>query len=207
MTTSAKPQRVDEYIEALLAPIIHRTMPLAVMLSLTVVFCSNAQAGWDVSRTSARESDGLPAQVVFVWIPGPRAEYPTMASALQDVADDGKLHQLRLLSVSHLLSDENFQKEIFQQLEVIAPKELKEALESAGNMHNPKMNLLLPSFEKAVLATPTVLRFKEDLARHRLEIARVSCEKFSFASSEGARRFHCFLSLTLTATPDKAPAP
>lgn len=172
-----------------------------------ILSTSYTQAGWDVSRTSARESDGLPARVVFVWIPGPRAEYPTMGAALQDVADDGNLDQLRLLSVSHLLSDDNFQKEIFQQLEVIAPKELKEATESAGNMHNPKMNALRPSFEKAVLATPTVLRFKEDLARHRLEIARASCEKFLFSSSEGTKRFFCFLSLTLAAAPDKAPAP
>jgi hypothetical protein len=74
-------------------------------------------------------------------------------------------------------------------------------------MHNPKMNALRPGFEKAVLATPTVVRFKEDLARHRLEIARVSCEKFSFASSVEPKRFSCFLSLTLAATPDKAPAP
>ena len=130
-----------------------------------------------------------------------------MASALRDVADDGKLDQLKLLSVSHLLSDDIFQKELFQQLEVIAPKELKEALESAGNMHNPKMNALRPGFEKAVLAAPTVLRFKEDLARHQLEIARVSCEKFSFASAGDTRLFSCFLSLTLAATPDKAPAP
>lgn len=181
---------------------------LAMLLACMVAFGAKAQAGWDVSRTSARESDGLPARVVFVWIPGPKAEYATMAAALQDVADDGKLDQLRLLSVSHLLADDNFQKELFQRLEVIAPKELKEAMESAGNMHNPKMNLLRPSFEKAVLATPTVLRFKEDLARHQLEIARVSCEKFSFASSEGSKRISCILSLTLAAaTPDTAPAP
>lgn len=186
---------------------MRKTTLLAMVLSCAVTFCSKAQAGWDVSRTSARESDGLPARVVFVWIPGPRAEYATMASALQDVADDGKLDQLRLLSVSHLLSDDTFQKEIFQGLETIAPKELKEALESAGNMHNPKMHALRPGFEKAVLATPTVSRFKEDLARHQLEIARVSCEKFSFASSEGTKRFFCFLSLTLAAVPDKTPAP
>lgn len=186
---------------------MHTTALLAMVISCAAICCSKAQAGWDVSRTSARESDGLPARVVFVWIPGPAAEYPTMAAALQDVADDGKLDQLRLLSVSHLLSDDNFQKELFQQLETIAPKELKEAMESAGNMHNPKMDALRPGFEKAVFATPTVSQFKEDLARHRLEIARVSCEKFSFASSGNTKRFACFLSLTLATTSDKAPAP
>ncbi|RBP37761.1 hypothetical protein DES53_113144 [Roseimicrobium gellanilyticum] len=172
-----------------------------------LVFSSKAKAGWDVSQTAARESHGLPAQVVFVWVPGPAAEYPTMAVALQDVADDGKLNQLRLLSVTKLLSDDNFQKEVFQQLEAIAPKDLKEALESAGNMHNPKMTALRPSFEKAVLTTPTVLRFKEDLARHQLEIAGASCEKFSFATTGGSKRVFGFLTLTLAGASNKAPAP
>lgn len=191
----------------LLAAGMQKKALLTMVLSCAVIFCAKTQAGWDVSQTSARESHGLPAKVVFVWIPGPEAEYPTMASALQDVADDGKLDLLRLLSVSHLLSDGTFQKEIFQQLEVIAPNELKAAMESAGNMHNPKMHALRPSFEKAVLATPTVLRFKEDLARHQLEIARVSCEKFSFESSGGSKRFFGLLSLTLAAASNKAPAP
>ncbi len=62
-------------------------------------------------------------------------------------------------------------------LERDAPRELKEARKSAGNMHNPKMIQLGNPFEKALLATPTIAKLKTSLSVFGLTISHIESEK------------------------------
>lgn len=72
------------------------------------------------------------------------------------------------------------QKEIVGYLQQHYPKELKAAMESAGNMHNPKVIPLRKPFEEALLSTTFVKNLQADLAKIGYEVSGVSTEKFSF---------------------------
>lgn len=84
-----------------------------------------------------------------------------------------------------------------------APRELEQALQSAGNMHNPKMYSLAQPFAKAILQTPTVTKIDAALALYELRIAKAAFEKFEIRKDAAGPRFYGALSLTV----GKAPAP
>ena len=61
--------------------------------------------------------------------------HATFDEALKDLAATGRVQKLVGIDGFELFSEETFQKELFSGLERDAPRELKEALESSGNMH------------------------------------------------------------------------
>lgn len=153
------------------------------------------QAGWLVTPDgaritySAKQSEG----------------YASFDQALQELSDSGRIQKLDGIFAHWLLPDDTFQKEIFTTLERDAPRELTEALKSAGNMHNPKMHQLWKSFEKALLATPTITKLNASLAPHGLTVSRASVEKFELGKgeTETGHRFHGTLFLGVTKSPDR----
>lgn len=177
------------------------------MLSGVAVFNSHAYAGWEILPNRASSSGGQSEQVILKWVPEEEQGLPTFQAVLQKLDDDGRVGQIKHIYFVLRPSHEPFQTEILEQLEIIAPRELKEAMKSAGNMHNPKMTALRTSFEKAVLATPTVIQFKEHLARHDMEIRGLSFEKLFLFSAEGTKRFSCIMWLACGKSPTKAPPP
>jgi len=105
--------------------------------------------------------------------------HPSIKAALTELAKTPHLLQLRDISLQTFSSDLEFQKEVFASLEKLAPKELQEAKRSAGNSANPKMRQLLKPLEKALLATPTVKTFNEELKEHGLQITGVGMEEIT----------------------------
>jgi hypothetical protein len=116
--------------------------------------------------------------------------------ALKELSNGG--HIQKLVGIDFFLpSDEALQNELLTGLARDAPRELKEALASSGNMHNPKIQQLWKPFEMALLATPTMKRLSASLAAHGLTISRVSCEKFSLISTAANPKRHFFGTLWL----------
>ena len=90
-----------------------------------------------------------------------------------------------------------FSDEIINSLCVICPREWQEASVSSGNMHNPKMLLLRPYFNKAVFFTPTVQRF-EIFVRERIgreAYITIGHEKLEYIGSSERliRKVNCIL--------------
>jgi hypothetical protein len=163
------------------------------MKILLAIFAFTLHAGWVVQPGSARIQYSE------------TAGHETFEAALKEMADAGRIQSLNGIIAYSLLSKESFQKELFAALERDAPRELKEALTSAGNMHNPKMHQLWKRFEKSFLTTPTITKLNTSLAPHALTLSSVSMEKFSIIKSRATSppRFFGILWLTIT----KAPAP
>ncbi len=126
--------------------------------------------------------------------------YESFDEALKALADDGRIQKLDAIAGISLFPDEALQQEIFADLERNAPEELKEAQQSAGNMHNPKMHKLWKPFEKALLATSTITKLNTSLAAYGLTISRAGVEKFELRATltDANRRFHGILWLYVT---------
>jgi len=132
--------------------------------------------------------------------------YGSFDEALKLLSANGNIQKLDGLEACWLLQDETLQKEVFAALERDAPRELKEALKSSGNMHNPKMVQLWKPFEKALLATPTLTKLNASLAPYGLTISHAGAEKFELRSipEDSRRRFHGLLMLYVTKSPTRA---
>lgn len=159
---------------------------------LFIVFFSIAlplHAGWLVAtdftriRYSSKLSEG----------------HASFDEALNEMSNGGHIQKLVVIDF-FLSSDEALQNELFAGLARDAPRELKEALASSGNMHNPKIQQLWKPFEKSLLATPAIKRLSASLAFHGLTISRVGCEKFSLISTPTNPKRHFFGTLWLDVT-------
>jgi len=126
--------------------------------------------------------------------------YDTFDEALKSLSANDSIQKLNGIEAYWLLGCETLQKEVFTALERDAPRELKEALKSSGNMHNPKMQQLWKPFEKALLAAPTINKLNGSLASYGLTISRAGVEKFELRSTlaDSNRRFHGLLWLYIT---------
>ena len=129
--------------------------------------------------------------------------YDTFDEALKSMSANGSIQKLDGIEAYWLLADETLQKEVFSTLERDASRELKEALKSYGNMHNPKMQKLWRPFKKALLAAPTITKLNVSLASYGLTISSAGVEKFELQSRtiDAERRFHGMLRLYITKSP------
>ena len=164
------------------------------MKTIRLAFCSIAlslplQAGWIVHSSrieySAQAGQG----------------FESFDMAVKKLADSGRIDKLDGIVAHALLADETLQHEVFAGLKRNSPQELGEALESAGNMHNPKMRQLWKPFEKAFLATPTIADLNASLGHYGLT-SKPLMEKFELrkTAEEPAPRFHGFLWLVVRKT-------
>jgi hypothetical protein len=159
---------------------------------LFIVFCSIAlplRAGWLVAKDFTR--------ITYSWKQG--EGHVSFDEALKELSKGNHIQKLVVIDL-FLSSDEALQNELFAGLASDASRELKEALASSGNMHNPKIQQLWKPFEKALLATPTMKRLSASLAVHGLTISRVSCEKFSLISTPITPKRHFFGTVWLDIT-------
>lgn len=130
--------------------------------------------------------------------------HATFDGALKELSASGRIRRLDGINGFELFSEENFQTELFSGLERDAPRELKGAMESAGNMHNPKMHQLRKLFERTLLGTPTITKLNASLAAYGLTISQLSCEKFELRrpNENSNHRFYGSLWLTVTRSDD-----
>jgi hypothetical protein len=164
--------------------------------ALLFICMAPATAGW-IGRVSP-EHLVSPGSASIVYSSHQADGAPTFSGALDDLARRGHVQRLEGVALHALVRDPSFQKELMAAVKQSAPKELAEAMRSAGNMHNPKMVQLREPFEKAVLLTPTVKKIDLDLARHGLLVVSAATEKLTLVGSDGQKRFMCFLSLQVS---------
>lgn len=164
-----------------------------LVAALLFICMAPATAGWIASVSEHPLSPGL-VSVIY----SSRDGAPAFSGALDDLARRGLVQRIEGVSLHALVGDPTFQNELMAAVRQSAPKELAEAMRSAGNMHNPKMVQLRKPFEKAVLLTPTVKRIDRDLARYGLYVVSAATEKLTLLGGNDQKRFMCFLSLQIS---------
>jgi len=127
--------------------------------------------------------------------------YASLDDALKESAKVTNIHNINSISAFGLLSDSDFQLEIFSILEDIAPAKLHAALTSKGNMHNPAVTQLWGSFKIAFLKTATIQELNSSLGRYNLTILSPEVEKFELREFQGKHRFSGTLSLKISTKP------
>lgn len=162
-----------------------------------LVVCSRlAFAGWEtkfVPKLHGVDGD----RYVLIYQSDADRGTKSMARSIETLSKAGHLSSLQTLTIHQLVEDATFQRELFEQMERIAPEELKAARLSAGNLHNPKMTALHTGFSQAVMATPTVTALNQALGKHRMKIVRPSFEKLELHKKNQSETFRCFLWLTV----------
>ena len=155
---------------------------------------TSARADWD-TRTVQIEK-GADSYVMIYRSDSERGT-KSISTELDALSRTGKITKLRTLSIHALVDDDTFQKEIFEQLEKIAPAVLNAAKKSKGDMHNPQMKALHPYFSKAIMETPTATKFGQVLAKHGLKISEPSFEKLILLRRDKTEKLKCFLWLSI----------
>lgn len=175
---------------------------LRIVLFAIVVCGGLAFAGWEtkvVPQSTGVEGD----RYVMIYQSDADRGAKSIAGSIEALASAGHLSSLQTLTIHELVEDATFQREVFEQMERIAPAALQAARRSAGNMHNSKMIALHACFSQAVMATPTVTALNEALGKHRMKIVRPSFEKLELHRKDQTETFGCFL--WLTTAPESAP--
>ena len=165
---------------------------LCIITFFLVAASFPAIAGWEakmVPKTSGVDGDRY---VLIYQSDGDRGT-KSISQAVDSLAKAGHIAALQTLTLHELVQDQTFQKEVFDQLEKIAPESLGAAKKSSGNMHNPKMTALHADFSRAVLNTPTITDFATALAAHGMKISRPSFEKLELRKIDHGFGFSCFL--------------
>ena len=93
--------------------------------------------------------------------------------------------------------DPALQRELMQQFETHYPGLLKDALESSGNKHNPKVIPLGRKLNECLLQTATVKELDAIFRSHGHAITRISHEKFSIFRNEDSPQFSAIVWLIL----------
>ncbi len=96
---------------------------------------------------------------------------------------------------------DTIQADLRHHLEMHHPRELQEALESAGNLHNPALTALRKPFESALLKTRFVASINAQLLPHGYRIAGVSFEKFFIIKDSNPPEFDALIYLSVTEGP------
>jgi len=113
-----------------------------------MVLCGRlAFAGWEtnvVPKIRGVDGDGY----VMIYQSDADRGTKSIAGPIETLSSAGHLSSLQTLTVHQLVEDATFQRELFEQMERIAPEELKAARRSAGNMHNPKIPLYTHAFRR-----------------------------------------------------------
>ena len=162
-----------------------------LFLFICIIFSAPLEAGWIV----------LPDLPRLLYSHEEAKGYSSLEDALAHLSNSGRIKTLDGILASDLLQDDTFQNELFAALEQHAPHELKEALASAGNMHNPKMHPLRKPFLQSILVTPTVRKFNAELAPFSRHVSSASLEKLELRKVPSGRRFFCILWLNITQIP------
>ena len=170
-----------------------------------LVVCSRlAFAGWEtnvVPKLTGVDGD----RYVMIYQADADRGTKSIAGSIETLSSAGYLSSLQTLTIHQLVEDATFQREVFEQMERIAPEELMAARRSAGNMHTPQMTALHECSSQAVIATQTVTALNQALGKHRMKIVRPSFEKLELHKKDQAETFRCFLWLTVE--PESAPTP
>lgn len=113
-------------------------------------------------------------------------ELCTLEDAVRGLPQGVCIESLRL---DPLLQASDTQRELAAYLQEHYPQEHGEALASAGNLHNPKVQAVRKPFEEALLATTQARRIDALLATRQQSVATVSMEKFFLSKRQQPPRY------------------
>lgn len=95
-----------------------------------------------------------------------------------------------------------FQQDILKFMNLNYPEKLKDALKSAGNLHNPKMIALRGPFEEAVLQSGFVRKINRELEKFGYLISGMEFEKFFQMKHSDNVTFEAFVWLKVEKSPN-----
>lgn len=154
---------------------------IAALLSINV---SAEGWKWEVRHYNRQEA------VVVI---GPAGDgYSIFSDAVKSIDEGVWIKYVRLGHLSQTESP-NFHEEIYSYLKAHHPAKLEAALNSAGNMHNPKVVALRDAFEPALLSTSYVKSLNRLLANRCHEIVKASYEKFVIYKHKEPVEFHAMV--------------
>lgn len=159
------------------------SMPVRLAaLVMALLLCGTASAGW---RIEPRPAPGAtaPATAVLVYPAAGDASAGALRRALDEHAARGDIRHLDTMVAHGLAGDRDFRRELAEGLRRAAPRELAAALDSAGNMHNPRVVPLRTHVEQAILETPTLQALASVLSAHGLGFSHAAIEKFTVSGS------------------------
>lgn len=163
-----------------------------IVFLLLASFAQSSWAGW-IARVLPETDPFSPGRAVIIFSSVRGEGAATFGEAVRELTDNGDVLRLELITLHGFLGHSpQFEQEIVSVLQQAAPVELAEAKRSAGNMHNPKVVALGPSFDRAVLETPTVRALNKKLETFGLRIAKASHEKLMVIGGAEDRRLDCF---------------
>ena len=137
---------------------------------------------------------------------GPRREgFCSLEEALDSLDEDRIVVWIRLDPVPLDTSD-RMQQELFDYYAQHYPEALEAATASSGNLHNPALRPLIPSFREAVRSTSHVAELGKLLERYDHRIVGVSFEKFSLRTRQKPPRFSAITAVTLEKQSVETPA-
>jgi hypothetical protein len=171
-------------------------MHVSIAIFAFVIITGSGLAGWEATEVVPKETGVKGDRYVLIYHPDTDRGTKSIGKAIDNLSQAGHVYALQTLAIHGLIQDETFQKEVFEQLEKIAPELLAAATRSAGNMHNPKMTALRADFARAVMGTPTVTAFATALAAHGMKISRPSFEKLELHKKDQGHVFSCALWLS-----------
>lgn len=106
----------------------------------------------------------------------------TLSEAIASIPEELWLRHFRVFPTE---ANAKLQKEIDDYLLNNHPETHAQALESAGNMHNPKIVALREPFKEAILASSLVKQINGALAKRCERISATSFEKLNVRKKEG----------------------
>jgi hypothetical protein len=159
-------------------------LALCVLL-FSLVGNANAQKWmWD---TNKREDGSI---VIISSLKG----FDTLDEAIKSISVKGWIGDIR---VTFLTQYPELQSDINDYLLKHHPKELSEALASAGNMHNPKVIALRDAFRQSILESRFVRNINNALSNRCEKISSVSFEKFYVSNKQGNTKYEAMLWLSM----------
>jgi hypothetical protein len=149
-------------------------MPRILLIILIVLspIALGDESGWDVYLSDHG----------WATISGIHNEGEPLLASIKSVPKDIWLKHFRVFPNE---DDISLQKEIHNFLETNYPRLHKEALDSAGNMHNPKVKALRTPFQEALMASSLVTKINAALKSRCERIVSASYEKFTIRKSNG----------------------
>jgi len=142
--------------------------------------------------------DKVPKYVGIRYYSDATKGYKTIKGALVEISNKGIMGHLIGINISELLlGNTAFQEEIFTELRLKSFSELNTALQSSGNIHNPKIRALYDPFARAVVQTATVKLINLELKYFGLRIVEASPEKLIIRETNGKKYFDAILYFTI----------
>ena len=145
---------------------------LLIIIFMYSSFVSSEESGWDVYFSEHE----------WASISGKHHSGHSLTKAIALVPKDLWLKHFRVFPAE---DDVEFQKEVHNFLASNYPILHEQALNSAGNMHNPKVKALRVAFQEAIMSSSLVAKINVLLKSRCEHVTSTSYEKFTIRKNNG----------------------